>query len=43
MTAHALLSLPSPGFCDFSISPIRSSKARATFSLYRALASVQAH
>lgn len=43
MTRQLLFSGASPGFCDFSICPTRSSKARPTFSLYRALASVHPH
>lgn len=43
MRAHLFPPAGSPGFCPRSISPIMSSNAFATFSLYRALASVHAH
>lgn len=43
MTRQLLFSGASPGFCDFSICAIKSSNARPTFSLYRALASVHPH
>ena len=43
MMRQLLFSGASPGFCDFSIWAISSSKARPTFSLYRALASVHPH
>lgn len=40
---HLLPPTSSPGFCVFSICPINSSNALATFSSYLALASVHAH
>lgn len=43
MTEHDFPSWASAGFWDFSICPIRSSKALETFSLYLALASVHPH
>lgn len=43
MTMHLLPPAGSPGFWLFSTSAIIKSKAFWTFSLYRALASVQAH
>lgn len=43
ITMHLFPPVGSPGFWDFSTSAIINSNAFDTFSLYRALASVQAH